>query len=267
MNGHRGLLLDHFRKPIIVNVFFVFDGRNPSARQTKLALSIGDIEQILSAGRSSLLPLDQSVVKGMNASEIIDAVLRDDEPVRARTLLDASVHLPRRGRRWVASYRDESGRQVWKATGQSDREAALAIAQEWEQRAKRKRLAQGVVAAKPSIRVRPGSGEETLGLLTQAQVALILRISQRSVREIERRAFEKLRRHPALKRFWREHERGEIKEAASQPSGRWQLTQTEITAVYALARTPIERQALSKLIALTQAGSPRTFHGHQTSSQ
>jgi len=210
-----------------------------------------------SSGRSSLLPLGQSVVKGMNAIEIIDAVLGADEPVRARALLDASVHLPRRGSRWIAAFRDATGRQAWKSTGLRDREAALAIAQEWEQQAKRKRLAQGAVAPKPTIRVRPGSGEETLGLLTQAQVALILRISQRAVREIERRAFEKLRQHPALRRFWREHQRGEIKEAAPQASSRWQLTQGEIIALYALATTPIERRALSKMIALTLAGNSR----------
>ena len=207
-----------------------------------------------------------SVVRRMRASEIIEAVLRADEPVRARALVDASVHLPRRGSKWIAAFRDEVGRQTWRSTGLRDREAALAIAQDWEQQAKRKRLAQGAVAAKPSMRVRPGSGEETLGLLTQAQVALILRISQRAVREIERRAFEKLRQHPALRRFWREHQRGEIKEAAPQASSRWQLTQDEIGAVYALARTPMERQALSKLIGLTLAGSSRTLHGPQLSN-
>jgi predicted aminopeptidase len=98
--------------------------------------------------------------------------------------------------------------------------------------------------------VRPGSAERELGLLTQQEVAMMLKISERAVREIERRAFEKLRRHPALRDIWREYQTGDIREAGLVVNGA--LSRAEIAAVYALARTPEERQALRKLFDLTQ---------------
>jgi len=87
--------------------------------------------------------------------------------------------------------------------------------------------------------------------------AAILRISERAVREIERRAFDKLRRHPALQNLWSEWQTGEIKEAALPVSKHWMLSRAEVAAVYALAGTTVERQALRKLLALTQGGSHR----------
>ena len=114
---------------------------------------------------------------------------------------------------------------------------------------------------KVTIRVRPGSAEKQLGCLSQKEVATILRISERAVREIERRAFDKLRRHPALKNFWREWQTGEIKETASRVSKQWTLSRAEVVAVYALAGTPGERQALRKLLAMTQGGSQLHFAG------
>jgi len=105
------------------------------------------------------------------------------------------------------------------------------------------------------MRVRAGSGERELGLLSQAEVAALLRISQRAVREIERRAFDKIRRHPALRDSWREWTSGGIKEAASFVSREWALTGAEIAAVYGLARSRAERQALQKLFVLTQRRS------------
>lgn len=47
-------------------------------------------------------------------------------------------------------------------------------------------------------RYRLGSGEKELGPLNQAEVAAILQISRRAVGQIERRAFDKIRTHPAL---------------------------------------------------------------------
>jgi len=140
------------------------------------------------------------------------------------------------------------GRQVWKSTGLRDRNAALAIARQWDEEARRKRAAQGAVPTKPTIRV--GSAEKELGLFSQKEVAAILRISVRAVRDIERRAFYKLRRHPALQRFWREWLSGELGEAAAISAGGWELTQAEIAALYSLTQTPLEGQALGKLIAL-----------------
>jgi hypothetical protein len=194
-------------------------------------------------------------------NEIVEALIEAQWPVSARRLVEASVHLPRRGSRWVAAFRDETGRQVWRTTGLRDRPLALALAKEWETKARRKRAAQGAAPAKPTIRVRPGSGERELGLLSQREVAIILRISERAVREIERRAFDKLRRHPALKDFWREWTAGDIKEADSDGPANWALSRTEIAAVYALAWTPAERRALRKLFASTQGTGPRSLTG------
>lgn len=188
----------------------------------------------------------------MKPQEIVEALIGSHGPVSARRLIEASVHLPRRSSRWVAAFRDETGRQVWRSTGQRDRESALAIAKQWEVKAKRKRAALPNVPAKPTIRVRRRSGEEAVGMLTQREVAMILQISERTVREIERRAFEKLRRHPALQEFWREWTTGDVEEAVWGSPTPWALKPTEIAAVYALAETPQERQLIRKLLRLTQ---------------
>jgi hypothetical protein len=191
----------------------------------------------------------------MKASDLVEILIQADEPQCARDLIEASVHLPKRGSKYVASYRGETGRRVWRTTGLRNRAAALAQARKWEIEAQRKRPFQGPVPRKPTIRVRAGSGEEAVGLLSQKEVAMIMKISERAVREIERGAFEKLRQHPALKEFWQEWITGEVEEAASESE--WTLTRAEVAAVYALARTPAERNALTKLLALASA-SPWT---------
>jgi hypothetical protein len=194
-------------------------------------------------------------------NEIVEILIQTDGPMRARTLMDASVHLPRRSSRWVAAFRDETGRQVWRTTGLHEKQPALALAKEWEAEARRKREAHGPLPRKPTIRVRHGSGERELGLFSQKEVAAIFRISERAVREIERRAFDKLRRHPALKNFWREWQTGEIKETSLRVSKQWTLSRAEVAAVYALAGTTVERRALMKLLALTQAAHALTHPG------
>jgi hypothetical protein len=131
----------------------------------------------------------------------------------------------------------------------------MAVAQRWEADAKRKRAAQRPVPPRLTIRVRPAGTERQRGCLSQAEVAIILRISERAVREIERRAIEKLRRNPIVKSLWSELKTGEIKEAASPASRQWTLSRAEIAAVYALARTPAERQAINKVIAIVQGNT------------
>jgi hypothetical protein len=158
--------------------------------------------------------------------------------------------------KWVASFRDETGRQIWRSTGLADHGSALAVAQAWEQRAERQRAAQPRAPGKAAIRVRPGSSERAAGMLSQGEVAAIMGISVRGVRRIERRALEKLRRHPALKDFWREWIGGDIKEAGLEDWLLW-LGGAEIAALYALARTPEEWNALRKLFMLTQAAGPQ----------
>ena len=198
------------------------------------------------------------VVSGMRPHDIVEDLIRADGPVSARRLVEVSLHLPNRGTKWIASFRDETGRQVWRTTGMRERSAALARGQQWEQEARRKRAAQGAAPRKPTIRVRPGSAEHEAGLFSQAEVGAILKISERTVRAIVQRAFYKLRRHPGLRDFWREWLVGEVEEAASQALAGWVLTRAEIAAVYALAGTPTERQALRKLLALTGCGRVST---------
>jgi hypothetical protein len=184
----------------------------------------------------------------MEPHEIVEILIRAGGPVSARRLVEVSIHLPHRGTRWVASFRDETGRRVWRTTGMRDREPALALAKEWEADAKRRRAAQGALPPKPTIRLQSGST-----CLSQKEVAAILRISERAVRQIEKTAIEKLRRNPLLREIWRELETGEIKEATSRASSQWVLSRAEIAAVYALARTPAERQVLRKLLAFITA--------------
>ena len=197
----------------------------------------------------------------MRPKDIVEILIQADGPVSARRLIEVSVHLPRRGTRWVASFRDERGRHIWRSTGLREREPALALGKRWEADAKRKRASQGAAPTGLTIRVRPGSAEKELGCLSQKEVAAILRMPERAVREIERRAFDKLRRHPALKNFWREWQTGEIKETALRAAKQWTLSRAEVAAVYALARTTVERQALRKLLALTQGAGPQHFSG------
>jgi hypothetical protein len=194
---------------------------------------------------------------GVRPKDIVQILIETDSPVSARHLVEVSVHLPRRGTRWIASFRDERGRHVWRSTGLRDREPALALGKRWEADAKRKRAAQGAAPTRLTIRVRPGSAERELGCFSQQEVAAIMRISRRTVREIERRALAKLRSHPALQDFWREWQTGEIKETRLPVAKQWVLSRAEVAAVNALAETPIERQALRKLLALTQGGSQR----------
>ena len=195
----------------------------------------------------------------MEPHEIVQVLIESDGPISVEALFEVSLHCPHRGTKWVASFRDETGRQVWRGTGLRDRAAALVLAQEWEAAARRRRAAQPAPPRKTTIRVRPGSAERAVGMLTQAEVAAIMRISERTVREIEKRALEKLRRHPALRELWREWERGEIKEAGFEDAAGWTLSPAEVAAVYALTRTPEERQGVRKLIALTQGVCAKPF--------
>ncbi len=192
----------------------------------------------------------------MNAERIVECLLDLDRLACLEDLVhEASVHLPHRGKIWVAAYRDEYGQPVWRTTGLSDRKAAQAKADAWEEAARRKRAAQGVLPKKPTIRVRAGSPEHQAGLRSQQEVAIILRLSTRAIRAIERRAIEKLRRHSALRSFWHEWETGEMEEAMTQAAGQWQLSQSEIAALYGLAQSPAELEVLRKLITLTQASA------------
>ena len=184
----------------------------------------------------------------MSATTIVQALRRDDQCPSAREIIEASVHRPRRGRLYVASYRDETGRQRWQRTGLSDRKAALILAQEWEAAAARRRRGLGSRhQQKALVRVTAGGGTGTEGLFTQKVVAALLRISERAVRNIERQAIEKLRRHPDLRAIWQEWVKRGIKEGVV-PAANWELNRSEIAALYGLAQTPAERTLLQRLL-------------------
>ena len=53
------------------------------------------------------------------------------------------------------------------------------------------------------MRTSTGAGRGGAGL-TQKEVALVIGMSERGVRAVERRALDKLRRHPALREIWGE---------------------------------------------------------------
>ena len=194
-------------------------------------------------------PAMDAVPEGAEADQVLitTTARKIVECLFDRELFEATVRCPPRSNRWVAVYSGpEPGKQVWRSTGLTDRDAALALARRWEAQARRERAASGALTRKPTIRVRPGSGEAAAGLLTQEEVAALLGLSVRAVREIERRAFEKLRRHPALRQFWREHGTGDVEEGAASGD----LDGREVAALFALARTPMEQHALHRLLGI-----------------
>jgi len=174
----------------------------------------------------------------MDADYIV-ARLLDHNPL---ILAEASVHLPRRGTKWVALFTGpEPGRQVWRSTGLTDRDAALALAREWEAQARRQRLARGRRPRPASMRVRRStSGTAGPAPLTQKEVAALLGMSERGVRNVEKRALAKLRRHPALRSLW-----SQIKGETSESATAW--TAEEVAALFAMADGPHERHALKRL--------------------
>ena len=111
------------------------------------------------------------------------------------------------------------------------------MARRWEEQARRKRAAQGALPRKPTMRYGLAS------LLTQREVGLIMGLSDRTIRQIEKEAFAKVR--SALSAFWREYTGGNLEEAND-----WALSRAEVAALYRLTRTSAERQALTKLLNL-----------------
>ena len=142
---------------------------------------------------------DTRVVTGMNATQIVDYLL--ENTVKAASVLsEATVYLPPRSTRWVAVFTGaEPGKQVRKSTGLTDRHAALVLAKKWESEAREERFRSKSPLKKPSIRV---GSTESPGLLTQKEVAAVLGMSERGVREVERRALSKLRKNKGLRDFW-----------------------------------------------------------------
>jgi hypothetical protein len=130
----------------------------------------------------------------------------------------------------------------------------MAKALAWEKEARRQRAALGLKPRRANIRVPrrlAGSGTVTPGVgpLSQKEVAMILRISERAVRGIEHRALEKLRQHPGLRELWADFATGAWSEQPEmQESQEAELTPPEVTALFGLARSAEEEQALATLL-------------------
>jgi predicted transcriptional regulator len=81
--------------------------------------------------------------------------------------------------------------------------------------------------------------------LTQKEVAMLLGISERAVRDIEHRALRKIRSHPLMREVWRQYLNGELDEAQLL------LTPAEIEALFNLVSSTEERRLIQKVLRLT----------------
>lgn len=183
----------------------------------------------------------------MSTRHIVEVLLGEKGGVET-VVAEASVHRPHRSKIWVATFTGATpGQQVWRSTGLTARLQALALARRWEAQARRQRAEFGHLFRKPTIRVRDrehrGPGEP----LTQREVAVLLNMSVRGVREVERRAFEKLRNHPLLRQFWQQHLTGDLDENDLR------LTPVEVAALLALARSSTEQHLVQKVLRLIQS--------------
>src|SRR4029077_10487907 len=74
----------------------------------------------------------------MKPTIIVNILLEGNNWVRV-LMGEASIHLPRRGKKWVASFTGLAGQQ-WKSTGTADYAIALARAREFEAAARVQRM-------------------------------------------------------------------------------------------------------------------------------
>jgi hypothetical protein len=182
------------------------------------------------------------------ARQLVQRLLGDDS--LTAPVYEASVHRSKRSRVWNAVFTGSSGGQLSRTTGLTDRDQALLVARRWEAEAADERAKLGHTPKKRRWRVRrpePGTGA---GPLTQREIALLLHMSERAVREVERRALKKLFDDPLLRQVWKQYLAGELDE------DQLVLTPQEIAALFALAQTPAERNVIRKLLALTQLPRP-----------
>ena len=172
------------------------------------------------------------------AQKIVEFVIADDVPV-GTWVYEASVHRSPGSRVWQATFAGPEGGQIWKSTGLTNKQQALLVARRWaaQARAQRERLAWK--SRKPIVR----AGHAGLGL-SQKEIGLLLKISERAVRQIERRAIEKIKRDPQLYHVWQKYLAGELAE------GQTVLTVDEVDALFGLVRTPEERLVIRKVLRL-----------------
>lgn len=179
----------------------------------------------------------------MKSSQIINELLEGNDWAR-RLIGEASVHRPRRGRIWVASFTGAEG-QEWRSTGTADHSLALAKAKEFEAAARAQRANAAPAGRRLTRRIRQVAEPYPRGL-TQREVGLLLGISERAVRVIEKRALRKLAGHPHLRDVWRQFLAGELTEQGHR------LGALEIKALWGLTRSRAERDALRKALELVE---------------
>lgn len=170
---------------------------------------------------------------------IIDFLLSDEEDTT--TVLEASVHRSAHSRVWQAVFTGPGGGQVWRSTGLTNRQQALLVARRWEAQARAERQRRWRTARKPLVR----AGEQPVGL-TQREIALVMKLSERAVRQIERRAVRKLLAHPELRQAWQDYLSGQLEEDEGV------LTPEEVEALLSLVRTPEEKFVIQKVLRLMQ---------------
>lgn len=185
-------------------------------------------------------PRSPSSIEGA-AQEIVQVLL--GEPCLAEPRLsEASVHRPNRSRVWVAAFTGPAGGPVQRSTGLTDRTQALLVARQWEAEARAERASLGRTTRKPVWRVRRSASSAGPCRMTQKEVAMLLGMSERAVRAVERRAFEKLRNHTLLRQVWQQFLKGELDEYQQA------LTPEEADALLKMARTPQELHLLRKVL-------------------
>jgi hypothetical protein len=155
------------------------------------------------------------------------------------------VHRSTRGRTWVASFFTSDG-QEWRSTGTTDRALALARAKKFEAAARRQKPNAAPVEGRPPLVLRQTTRHRDRGL-TQREVGLLLGLTERAVRRIEKIALRKLARHPDLWALWRQYQAGELTEQGHR------LATPEILALVGLTRRRAEREALHKAMAQVQS--------------
>jgi hypothetical protein len=181
------------------------------------------------------------LIASLLVARLLDQGARNENPI-----LEASVHRSRRSLVWVATFAGPAGGQVWRTTGSTDYDRALMLARHWESQARAERAMLGRAARKPSLRVPRSELSTGVGPLTQKEVAQILKMTERGVREVERRAFRKLRHHPGLQQLWQRYLSGDLEEAGER------LSPTEIQALWDVAGTPEELRVIEKVLRLIQ---------------
>ena len=184
-----------------------------------------------------------SAAGGATAGRIVEALL-DHRPLPQAWLLEASVHQSRRSSIYVATFTGPEGGQTWRSTGSTDYDQALRVARRWEREARAQRARMRRSPGNPFQSAAGKALRKGLALMTQREVAKLLNMSERGVREVERRALAKLRNHPALKELWRDHRKPELKETASR------FTAAEIRALFDLASSSEELCVIEKVVLL-----------------